>query len=60
MGLDWRCFPSLTSLGAFEAAARRQGFSRATRELNVTHAAVAQQVRGLEQFLDWELMYREG
>lgn len=60
MDLDWRSFPSLTSLRAFEAAARRQGFSQAARELNVTHAAIAQQVRGLEQFLDKELIYREG
>ena len=60
MALDWRSFPSLTSLRAFEAAARRQGFSQAARELNVTHAAVAQQVRGLEEFLGKELIYREG
>ena len=60
MALDWRSFPSLTALRAFEAAARRQSFSLAGRELNVTHAAVAQQVRGLEEHLGRELIYREG
>ncbi|MBC7738661.1 MAG: LysR family transcriptional regulator [Candidatus Saccharibacteria bacterium] len=60
MAIDWRNFPSLTSLRAFEAAARLQSFSQAARELSVTHAAVGQQVRGLEEFLGQELIYREG
>lgn len=60
MAVDWKAFPSLTQLRAFEAAARLQGFSQAARELNVTHAAVAQQVRGLEERLHQELVYREG
>jgi LysR family glycine cleavage system transcriptional activator len=60
MTLDWRNFPSLTSLRAFEAAARHLSFSQAARELNVTHAAIAQQVRGLEEFLGKELVFREG
>lgn len=60
MSIDWRSFPSLTSLRAFEAAARLQSFSLAARELNVTHAAVAQQVRGLEDHLGRELIYRSG
>ncbi len=60
MALDWRRFPSLTALRAFEAAARKQSFSLAGRELNVTHAAIAQQVRGLEEHLGRELIYREG
>lgn len=60
MAIDWRSFPSLTQLRAFEAAARLQGFSQAARELNVTHAAVAQQVRALEARLSCELIYREG
>ncbi|NBZ86820.1 LysR family transcriptional regulator [Stagnihabitans tardus] len=58
--IDWRSFPSLTALRAFEAAARLQSFTLAARELNVTHAAVAQQVRGLEDHLGRELLYREG
>jgi LysR family glycine cleavage system transcriptional activator len=52
--------PSLTSLRAFEAAARLGGFSAAARELNVTHAAVAQQVRGLEAALGATLLERSG
>lgn len=60
MAIDWKSFPSLTSLRAFEAAARLQGFSQAARVLNVTHAAVAQQVRSLEEHLGQELIYREG
>ena len=52
--------PSLTALRAFESAARLGGFSAAGRELNVTHAAVAQQVRGLEAHLGLPLVYREG
>jgi LysR family glycine cleavage system transcriptional activator len=58
--MDWKDFPPLTQLRAFEAAARLQGFSQAARELNVTHAAVAQQVRALEERLGCELIYREG
>ena len=58
--MNWRDFPSLTSLRAFEAAARLQSFSLAARELNVTHAAVAQQVRGLEAQLGRELIFRQG
>jgi LysR family glycine cleavage system transcriptional activator len=52
--------PSLTSLRAFEAAARLGGFSVASRELNVTHAAVAQQVRSLEASLGVALLERAG
>lgn len=58
--MDWRTLPSLTALRAFEAAARLQNFSVAGRELNVTHAAVAQQVRALEAELGVELIYRQG
>ncbi len=60
MVIDWRSFPSLTSLRAFEAAARLQSFTLAAKQLNVTHAAVAQQVRGLEDHLGRELIYRDG
>ncbi len=60
MAVDWKTFPSLTALRAFEAASRLQSFSAAARALNVTHAAVAQQVRGLEDHLGHALIYREG
>jgi LysR family glycine cleavage system transcriptional activator len=46
--MDWKRIPSLSALRAFEATARHGGFSAAARELNVTHAAVAQHVRALE------------
>ena len=57
---DWRQLPSLSALRAFEATARLGGFSAAARALNVTHAAVAQQVRGLEGELGLALVRREG
>ena len=52
--------PPLTSLRAFEAAARHRSLSAAARELNVTHAAVAQQVKKLEAWFGVSLMQREG
>ncbi|MEM7439869.1 MAG: LysR substrate-binding domain-containing protein [Pseudomonadota bacterium] len=58
--MDWRDIPSLASLRAFEVTARHGTFSAAARELNVTHAAVAQHVRALEDFFSTELMYRAG
>ncbi|MBD3763795.1 MAG: LysR family transcriptional regulator [Rhodobacterales bacterium] len=58
--MDWRRMPPLTALRAFEATARLSGFSQAARELNVTHAAVAQQVRALEDHLGQSLVRREG
>jgi len=57
---DWRHLPSLSSLRAFEATARLDGFSPAARALNVTPAAVAQQVRGLEADLGVALVVRQG
>jgi len=52
--------PPLTSLRAFEAAARHGSLSAAARELNVTHAAVKQQVKKLEDWFGLSLMHREG
>ena len=52
--------PPLSSLRSFEAAARHLSYSEAGRELNVTHAAVAQQVRRLEEWLGTGLLFREG
>ncbi|MFP5478078.1 MAG: LysR family transcriptional regulator [Alphaproteobacteria bacterium] len=57
---DWRSLPSLTALRAFAATAEAQGFSQAARALNVTHAAVAQQVRALELELGHPLVQRDG
>lgn len=58
--MKWSLFPPLTSLRAFEAAARNLGYSAAGRELNVSHAAIAQQVRGLETHLGLPLVTRSG
>lgn len=48
----------LNALRAFEAAARHQSFSAAAAELNVTPAAVGQQVRSLESWLGIPLFSR--
>jgi LysR family glycine cleavage system transcriptional activator len=40
--------PSLTMLGAFEAAARHMSFKFAAEELNVTPGAVSRQIKNLE------------
>jgi len=50
--------PPLTSLRAFEAAARLSSFTRAARELHVTPAAISHQIRGLERHLGVELFHR--
>lgn len=60
MATDWRGIPSLTALRAFAATAELRSFSQAARVLNVTHAAVAQQVRALEDQLGRPLVQREG
>ncbi|GGP27467.1 transcriptional regulator GcvA [Silvimonas amylolytica] len=48
----------LNALRAFEATARHQGFAGAAAELNVTPAAVGQQVRSLEAWLGITLFNR--
>lgn len=58
--MDWRSIPSLSALRAFEAVARAGSHSGAARELNVTHAAIAQHVRALEAELNTVLLVREG
>lgn len=60
MAIDWRSLPSLTALRAFAATAEMRSFSQAARALNVTHAAIAQQVRALEDQLGRPLVQREG
>lgn len=58
--IDWRQIPALATLRAFEATARMQGYSAAARTLNVTPAAIAQQVRKLEVEVGTALVQREG
>ncbi|WP_377191127.1 LysR family transcriptional regulator [Ruegeria meonggei] len=48
----------MTSLRAFAAAAEFQNLTRAAEALNVTHSAVSQQIRGLEQQLGTRLIAR--
>jgi LysR family glycine cleavage system transcriptional activator len=52
--------PPLTTLRAFEAAARLGSFSRAAEEISVTHSAISHQVRALERALGTALFYRNG
>lgn len=52
--------PPLSALKAFEVTARCLSFSAAGREMNVTHAAIAQQVRALEKALNVQLVQRQG
>jgi len=53
-----RQLPPLNSLRAFEATARHLSFTLASEELNVTPAAVSQQVKVLEEYFDVVLFKR--
>ena len=53
-----RRLPPLKSLRVFEAAARHRSFARAAQELHVTPAAVSQQIKLLEDYLDVPLFKR--
>jgi LysR family transcriptional regulator, glycine cleavage system transcriptional activator len=50
----------LRAIQAFEAAARNENYAKAAAELNVTPAAVGQQVRALEAWLGQALFRRLG
>lgn len=50
--------PPLSSLRAFEAAARHLSFKNAASELSVTPTAVSHQIKTLEEFLDQDLFVR--
>jgi len=53
-----RRLPPLNGLRAFEAAARYLSFTKAAEELNVTPAAVSQQVKSLEEYFGVALFKR--
>src|SRR5688572_15412646 len=53
-----RRLPPLNALRAFEASARLGSFVAAAAELRVSAAAVSQQVRRLEHYLDTSLFQR--
>ncbi|MFA0087807.1 hypothetical protein BCU70_00415 [Vibrio sp. 10N.286.49.C2] len=55
-----RRIPPFKALRAFEAAARHGSFSEAAHELNVTRAAISQQIKLLEAYLGARLFERMG
>lgn len=58
--MDWSRIPSLSALRAFDALARHGSLSAAARDLNVTHAAIAQHLRALETHFGESLATRDG
>lgn len=56
--MDWPSLPPLTALRAFAAAAEHENLTRAAQALNVTQAAVSQQIRNLERHLGTRLITR--
>ena len=50
-------FPSLETLRVFEVACRHGSYSEAARELHVTHSAVSQRIRQLEEELALQLPF---
>lgn len=58
--MHWQSLPPLSALRAFAALAETGSFSRAGEALNVSHAAVSQQVRALEARLGVLLVPRGG
>ncbi len=58
--MDWRHIPSIFALRAFDAVARQGSLTRAAAGLNVTHAAISQHIRKLEEELNLPLTHRKG
>ncbi len=52
--------PNLIHLRAFEAVARHLNVSKAGDELFVSHSAISQQIKALEEMLDVQLLDRRG
>tara|TARA_R110002012_G_scaffold16582_6_gene63784 strand:+ start:921 stop:1823 length:903 start_codon:yes stop_codon:yes gene_type:complete len=57
--MSQRRLPSLSSLRAFEAAARHESAKQAAQELSVTATAISHQIRGLEASLGVSLFIRK-
>ncbi|MCK9712293.1 LysR substrate-binding domain-containing protein [Pseudomonas syringae pv. syringae] len=53
-------FPPLTCLRSFEATSRLGSVTLAAKELNVTHSAISQQIKVLEEIVGLTLFVREG
>jgi LysR family glycine cleavage system transcriptional activator len=58
--MDWLRLPPLNSLRAFSVVAETGSYTLAADRLNVTHAAVSQQVKALENRLGVALVTRNG
>ncbi len=50
--------PPLNAVRAFDVAARHKSFTKAAKELFVTHGAVSRQIKNLEAFLGQDLFIR--
>lgn len=58
--MNWNRLPSLSALRAFSAYAETGNVNAAGTALNVSHAAISQQLRALETHLGLPLLNREG
>lgn len=58
--MNWKSLPPLSALRAFSAFAETGSVSRAGEALNVTHAAISQQIRNLEASMGLPLLNRSG
>ncbi|MFX0545039.1 LysR family transcriptional regulator [Roseovarius sp. S1116L3] len=58
--MDWRTLPPLNALRAFAALAQTGSARGAGAALNVSHAAISQQVKALEAHMGLALVRREG
>lgn len=58
--MSWAEFPTLNSLRAFATVAENKSYSKAATLLNVSHAAVSQQVKALEDRMGLVLVVRDG
>jgi LysR family glycine cleavage system transcriptional activator len=53
-------YPPIASLRSFEAVARLGSVTQAAKELHVTHSAISQQIKVLEDFIGVKLFLRQG
>ncbi|WP_375698304.1 LysR family transcriptional regulator [Pseudophaeobacter sp. TrK17] len=58
--MDWLSLPPLAALRAFSAYAEHGNLAKAGGALNVSHAAISQQLRSLEDYLGTPLLDRSG
>ena len=58
--MDWRDLPPLSALRAFSAFVETGNLVKAGAALGVSHGAISQQLRGLEEHLDVALLDRSG